>query len=168
MTKKPHWRRITLYALLLMFLWPWLLKLDLLNKSGIALQIFIAAIYLNYLSFVFSIAQGQRLSKGISPAGAVCLFLFSNMLLIFMFAVGWQRFALFGPGGSCLPEPGFLDSLYFSTTTFATVGFGDFIPCNRSGKILLMAESLIGSTHFGIFITLIFSRVIYPPQAESQ
>lgn len=168
MTRKSHWQRITLYTLLLMFLWPWLLKLDLLKKSGFALQIFIVVICLNYLSFIFSIAQGQRLSKGISPIGAVCLFLFSNILLIFMFAVGWQRFGLFGPSGGCFPDPDFLDSLYFSTTTFATVGFGDFIPCNRSGKILLITESLIGSTHFGIFITIIFSRVIYPHKPNSQ
>lgn len=161
-----NWRPIPLYTLLLMFAWPWLIKWEIVDRGGDTLYWFIAATYLNYLSFIFSIAYGQRMQAGLHPAQAVWLFMLSNILLILTFATGWQVFDVYGTSAGCTNNTNFLDSLYFSTTIFATVGFGDFLPCNEHGKTLFIAESIIGSTHFGIFITLIFSRVIFPNQAE--
>ncbi|WP_410499453.1 potassium channel family protein [Chitinibacter sp. S2-10] len=163
---KINWQHVPLYTLLFMFAWPWLIKLGLVGKSATTLHWFIAVVYLNYLSFVFSIAKGQRLQNGIHPAQAVWLFILSNILLIMTFATGWQVFDVYGTSAGCANNIDFLDSLYFSTTIFATVGFGDFLPCNADGKILFIAESIIGSTHFGIFITLIFSRVIFPSTSD--
>lgn len=116
----------------------------------------------NYLSFIFSIAYGQRMQMGLHPAQAVWLFLLSNILLILTFAAGWQVFDVYGTSAGCNNNTDSLDSLHFSTTIFATVGFGDLLPCNAHGKMLFIAESIVGSTHFGIFITLVFSRVIFP------
>ncbi len=160
--KNMNWRHVPLYTLIFMFVWPFLIRLDLLDHNGNALYWFIGFTYLNYLSFIFSIAYGHRMQDGLHPAQAVWLFLLSNILLILTFAAGWQMFDVYGTSAGCSNNTNFLDSLYFSTTIFATVGFGDFLPCNAHGKTLFIAESIIGSTHFGIFITLIFSRVIFP------
>jgi hypothetical protein len=159
---KINWRNVPLYTLILMFVWPFMVRLRILDNDGDSLYWFIAAVYVNYLSFIFSIAYGQRVQSGLHPAQAVWLFLLSNILLILTFAAGWQVFNVYGTSEGCTNNTDFLDSLYFSTTIFATVGFGDFLPCNANGKLLFIAESIIGSTHFGIFITLIFSRVIFP------
>jgi hypothetical protein len=166
--KNIHWRHIPLYTLLVMFAWPWLIKWDVIEHGSNTLYWFIAATYLNYLSFIFSIAYGQRIRAGLHPAQAVWLFMLSNVLLILTFATGWQVFDVYGTSAGCSNNTNFLDSLYFSTTIFATVGFGDFLPCNEHGKALFIAESIIGSTHFGIFITLIFSRVIFPTQSAQK
>ncbi|QZA77184.1 potassium channel family protein [Deefgea tanakiae] len=160
--KDIRWRHVPLYTLLFMFLWPLLIRFEILDHGSETMYWFIAATYLNYLAFIFSIAYGQRMQEGLHPAQAVWLFLLSNMLLILTFAAGWQMFDVYGTSDGCSNNTNFLDSLYFSATIFATVGFGDFLPCNADGKLLFIAESLIGSTHFGIFITLVFSRVIFP------
>ncbi|WP_373976595.1 potassium channel family protein [Chitinibacter sp. SCUT-21] len=159
---KINWQHVPLYTLLFMFCWPWLIKLGLVAHTSNTLYWFIAVVYLNYMSFVLSIAKGHRLKDGIDPVQAVWLFVLSNILLVLTFATGWQMFDVYGTSAGCTNNTNFLDSLYFSLTIFATVGFGDFLPCNADGKALFIAESLIGSTHFGIFITLIFSRVIFP------
>ncbi len=161
-------QRLPLYLLLCMFAWPWLLKLGYVENTSTALHGFIALVYLNYFSYVLSIAKGLRLRHGIEPEQAVWLFILSNLLLIYTFATGWQMFDVYGTSAGCSNNPDFLDSLYFSATIFATVGFGDFLPCNRDGKLLFIAESFIGSTHFGIFITLIFSRVVAQPAAPAE
>lgn len=165
--KNIAWRKVPLYTLLFMFVWPFLIRMRILDPGGTTLYWFIAATYVNYLSFIFSIAYGQRMQMGLHPAQAVWLFLLSNILLILTFAAGWQVFDVYGTSDGCNNSSDFLDSLYFSTTIFATVGFGDFLPCNAHGKMLFIAESIIGSTHFGIFITLIFSRVIFPTKAQT-
>lgn len=161
-----NWRHIPLYTLIFMFVWPLLVRFRIIDHGGNTLYWFIAGVYINYLSFIFSIAYGQRAQTGLHPAQAVWLFMLSNLLLILTFAAGWQVFDVYGTSAGCSNNTDFLDSLYFSTTIFATVGFGDFLPCNANGKILFIAESIIGSTHFGIFITLIFSRVIFPARSE--
>lgn len=43
----------------------------------------------------------------------------------------------------------FLDSLYFSVITLATVGYGDFAPKTDTGKIFTMAYVFVG---IGLFV----------------
>lgn len=157
-----NWRHVPLYTLVFMFFWPLLIRFEIIDHGSETMYWFIAITYLNYFAFIFSIAYGQRMQQGLHPAQAVWLFMLSNILLILTFAAGWQMFDVYGTSDGCTNNTNFLDSLYFSATIFATVGFGDFLPCNDDGKLLFIAESLIGSMHFGIFITLVFSRVIFP------
>ena len=156
------WRKAPFYALAMMFCWPWLLQLFTFTHINERLIVFIVAIYANYFYFIFSIAKGQRLSDGVTPAHAVWLFVLSNIILAMVFAIGWHHFAVFGPPLHCLKAPTLLQAIYFSAEIFSTVGFGDLLPCSDQGQMLFIAESLIGTTHFGVFMTLIFSRVIFP------
>lgn len=46
----------------------------------------------------------------------------------------------------------FWRSLYFSTITFTTVGFGDFHPINDISRVLVMIEAALGLFFYSLFI----------------
>ena len=52
----------------------------------------------------------------------------------------------------------FLDSIYFSITTLATVGYGDFSPQTVAGKIFTIFYILIGIGMLSGFIILLAER----------
>jgi len=51
----------------------------------------------------------------------------------------------------------FLQSLYFSTITFTTLGYGDIHPINDAGRVLAMSEAVLGAIFVALFI-FVFSR----------
>ncbi|MBM5574067.1 ion channel [Deefgea sp. CFH1-16] len=126
------WKKAPFYALAMMFCWPWLLQFLNFTHFNNGLVFFIAAVYINYFSFIFSIAKGQRLSEGVTPEHAVWLFILSNIFLALVFAVGWHHFALFGTAQQCIANPTALQAIYFSAEVFSTVGFGELLPCFRT------------------------------------
>jgi len=57
--------------------------------------------------------------------------------------------------------PGFFDCIYFSYTSFLTIGFGDIIPANNAGHILIYLESfsaLLFTPVFGGFLAYKFLK----------
>lgn len=52
----------------------------------------------------------------------------------------------------------FLDSLYFSTITITTLGFGDIYPTATVSKILVTSESILGVLFIGLFLNAIAFR----------
>jgi len=46
----------------------------------------------------------------------------------------------------------FIDCLYFSTITFTTLGYGDFRPLERWGRILAGSEAFIGAFMMALFV----------------
>jgi hypothetical protein len=55
---------------------------------------------------------------------------------------------------------GWLDSLYFSVVTLATVGYGDLAPHTDIGKIFTMAYLLIGIGILFSFVNLLASHAV--------
>ena len=53
----------------------------------------------------------------------------------------------------------FLRSLYFSTITFTTVGFGDLFPAKDVSRIFVMIEALIGLFSYSLFIFTFGKRI---------
>jgi len=53
----------------------------------------------------------------------------------------------------------FLDSIYFSVNTLATVGFGDFTPRTSAGKIFTIFYIIIGIGIFAVFISSIGEKI---------
>jgi len=51
-----------------------------------------------------------------------------------------------------------IDSIYFSTITITTLGYGDLSPITDLGKILTASESIVGITLIGLFLNAL-SRV---------
>lgn len=55
---------------------------------------------------------------------------------------------------------GGLDGIYFSVVTFTTLGFGDIYPVTVLGKVLVMAEVVVGYIMGGVFIAILTRRVL--------
>ncbi len=53
---------------------------------------------------------------------------------------------------------GFLDCVYFSGTTFTTVGFGDFLPASHA-RFLAMSEGVVGAFLVGFFVVVLWRRL---------
>lgn len=53
----------------------------------------------------------------------------------------------------------FLRSLYFSTVTFTTLGYGDYHPVGPTAKALAGAESLAGALLVALFVFVLGRRV---------
>ena len=51
-----------------------------------------------------------------------------------------------------------IDALYFSGTTFATVGYGDFIPAPHA-RLLAMTEGFVGAFLIGFFVVVLAHRL---------
>ena len=111
----------------------------------------------------------------------VCSFALTSVLLVAMFGFTWTYFGKFGLttlgclNGSatisfidsikisaCFNESKpatILDAIYFSFTTFTTLGYGDFSPNSDSGKLLACAEAFLGHVHSVVFIALAMFRI---------
>jgi hypothetical protein len=50
-----------------------------------------------------------------------------------------------------------LQSIYFSTITFTTLGYGDIHPINDAGRVLAMSEAVLGAIFIALFI-FVFGR----------
>jgi len=68
----------------------------------------------------------------------------------------FRGFATAGPGaGSALHR--LLDAVYFVTTTFATVGYGDIVPVTAAGKVL--AVGIEASAFLLVVVALFIASV---------
>jgi voltage-gated potassium channel len=59
-----------------------------------------------------------------------------------------------------------LDSLYFSVTTLATVGLGDLTPATDAGKVFTMHFILTGVGTLAAFVTLLAGEM-RPPREDT-
>lgn len=116
-----------------------------------------------------------RLSIPILIAVAVCsasyfisdrnwpLYAAMAILIILHCAIfGWAAYDLF----TAVPAHPVTrnDALYFSTVTFTTVGYGDFVPRAGAGRLLAGFEALLGTAH-AVFFILVFLRGGTPTSA---
>ncbi len=63
-------------------------------------------------------------------------------------------------GGDKATNLSFIDSLYFSTITFTTLGYGDILPISWIGKLLVMSEVLLGFSMLGLLVAILARRVL--------
>lgn len=61
-----------------------------------------------------------------------------------------------------------LNSLYFSTITITTLGFGDIYPIEAASKILVTSESILGVLFIGLFLNAIAFRKSEMDAAEEK
>jgi voltage-gated potassium channel len=55
---------------------------------------------------------------------------------------------------------GFIDAIYFSVTTFSTLGLGDVTPISDIGKLIVMLEAVLGYLMGGLLIGILVRRLI--------
>jgi hypothetical protein len=110
--------------------------------------IFLIGVY--YFS-IFHIAQVVGDDKGWHRR-VLSTYLWVLFLTIFSFAITYYRYGLVSNGA--LIEIRFIDAIYFSVTTWTTLGYGDFVPPERLRHITSI-QAILGYIGLGLWITLI-------------
>jgi Trk-type K+ transport system membrane component len=82
----------------------------------------------NEISYIHEHITGVKPPAGFLPAVSILAFLLTAGTLFYSHNEKWS----------------YLDALYFSVTTLATVGFGDLHPTNPASKIFTMIYIFIG------------------------
>jgi len=92
----------------------------------------------------------------------VYLFLLISLFYIFIYSMEVSTFPLIAISDGCnmkVIKLNFIDSIYWASTTFTTLGYGDFLPYTPQAKVLSMFLSLTGTMHMVVFISLIFHKI---------
>ena len=102
-----------------------------------------------------ALAQNEVNSR--SVAGAICVYMLFGMLFMFLYGV----VALLGHGpffaqGTDGTRP---IRLYFSYTTLATLGYGDYTPAGNLGHALAVLEALIGQLYLVTVVAVVVTRL---------
>lgn len=90
---------------------------------------------------------------GYRPARVVA----SAAFLVLVYALAyWSVGGVVASSGE--GTPGFLDAVYFSGITFATVGYGDFVPAPHARAIAL-TEGAVGAFTLSFFVVVLANRL---------
>jgi len=89
----------------------------------------------------------------------VVLFFVASVVIVIIFGAGWYIFGIFKSTNCDCAETTWVDALYFSSTTFTTLGYGDFAPNSDSGKTFASIEALLGTTHMVAFFSIVITRL---------
>lgn len=108
-----------------------------------------------------AVAQNEVNSR--SVAGAICVYLLFGMLFMWIFsilaALGKAPFFAQGTDGTRSIR------LYFSFTTLATLGYGDYTPAHNLGRSLAVLEALIGQLYLVTVVAVVVTRLGRPGRA---
>ena len=87
----------------------------------------------------------------------ITLFLFMSLNLIVWYGlIAFKYDLLKATDGSIVA--GF-DYLYWTSTTFTTLGYGDYLPKEVAGKFVSMALSLTGTIHMVSFLAILLNKL---------
>jgi len=105
-----------------------------------------------------AVAQNEVNSR--SVAGAICVYMLFGMLFMFVYGVlaivGHAPFFAQGTDGTRSIR------LYFSYTTLATLGYGDYTAAGSLGRSLSVLEALIGQLYLVTVVAVIVTRLGRP------
>jgi hypothetical protein len=95
-----------------------------------------------------------------SVFGAIAVYLDVGLLfaLLISIAARMSDGPYFAQGG----DGSMSERVYFSYVTLATLGYGDLTPVTDTGRLLSVAESIIGSLYLVTAVSLVVSRVGMP------
>ena len=102
-----------------------------------------------------AVEQGEINSK--SVAGAICVYVLLGMVFMHVYGViavlGHGAFFAQGTDGTRALR------LYFSYTTLATLGYGDYTPASNLGHMFAVVEALIGQLYLVTVVAVVVARL---------
>lgn len=102
-----------------------------------------------------AVEQGEVNSK--SVAGAICVYVLLGLIFMHIFGVmavlGHGAFFAQGTDGTRALR------LYFSYTTLATLGYGDYTPAGNLGHALAVLEALLGQLYLVTVVAVVVTRL---------
>ena len=90
------------------------------------------------------------------PIGTV-IFLVISIIYIFLYGNISFHYELLVTNP--ITKISYIDALYWASTTFTTLGYGDYLPKDDNGKFLSMALSLTGIMHMVSFMAIILNKL---------
>jgi hypothetical protein len=100
-------------------------------------------IHYEALSLTSNAARRNPLAHRIRVVLAVLAALGAHFLEVVVFAIGWQILLTAGVARLSMESPTFVDVLYFSASTYTSLGYGDIVPLGNAG-LLAGSEALTG------------------------
>lgn len=135
-----------------------ILKMGWFDTVGLVVTFYFLADIVQYL---LSIMFLPSVFNHASNFNKNFLHLFLNLLeIVFGFSILYMA-----TGALSLPSGGvatWMDAIYFSIITFATIGYGDIITATHTGKLLVSTQVIISF----LFVTIIVSRFIFQKNAQ--
>ncbi len=142
-----------IYVLLKVFFPLYILYHQLINNQ--ILLIMVTWLMIETILYVPTlIFASDIIARPSSYRRSMLLLFFNYFEIIFTFAIIYGH-------GNYLNQPFQLwyDPIYFSFTTLATIGFGDYYPVTAMGKFLVCSQSLIFLAFVVLFINFFSNRV---------
>jgi hypothetical protein len=110
-----------------------------------------------------AVAQNEVNSR--SVAGAICVYMLLGLLFMFLYGVlavlGHAPFFAQGTDGTRSIR------LYFSFTTLATLGYGDYTPARNLGRTLAVLEAVLGQLYLVTVVAVVVTRLGRPGRRAS-
>jgi hypothetical protein len=105
----------------------------------------LAAVGIHYevLNHASARLKSRRKSHRFHVAFAVLIAIVGHVLEVLVFAVGWSLLLSQGVAMLSLPKATFGDVVYFSFSTYTSLGYGDIVPLGPA-RLLAGVESLVG------------------------
>jgi hypothetical protein len=105
-----------------------------------------------------AVAQNEINSR--SVAGAICVYMLLGLLFMFLYGVlaVLDHGAFFAQGTDGTRSI----RLYFSFTTIATLGYGDYTPARNLGRTLAVLEAVLGQLYLVTVVAVVVSRLGRP------
>ncbi len=100
-------------------------------------------IHYEVLSLTSNAARRIHLDHRIRVVVVVLFALGAHFLEVILFAVGWKILLSEGVAHLSIEEPSFIEILYFSASTYTSLGYGDIVPLGNAG-LLAGSEALTG------------------------
>ena len=100
-------------------------------------------IHYEVLNHASSRLRARRTSHRFHVALAVLIAIAGHVIEVLVFALGWYALLMTGKAKLSLHEVTFEDIIYFSFSTYTSLGYGDIVPLGPA-RILAGAESLVG------------------------
>ncbi len=100
-------------------------------------------IHYEVLSLTSNAARRINLTHRVRVVVVVLFALAAHFLEVIVFAIGWKILLVAGVARLSIEFPTFVDLLYFSASTYTSLGYGDIVPLGQAG-LLAGSEALTG------------------------
>ncbi len=83
-------------------------------------------------------------------------------LFLYYLAVNLVFSAAYFAFGALKNAASFIDYVYFSFVTSLSIGYGDVVPLNTAGKLLVIIQSSITAVYFALMVSVLSVKMFYP------
>ena len=109
----------------------------------VVLVILAVGIHYEMLSLISNGVRRLKLNHRLRVGVAVLGALGAHFIEVILFAIGWKILILADFAHLSIEDPTFVEILYFSASTYTSLGYGDIVPIGISG-LLAGSQSLTG------------------------